>query len=800
MRKVFYVGFRIMNRCFLLSLWAVAPLLLRSEEMIDMFENADEEDCAYESCEAFEDSDEPIRPLVVEIQETHRENVEQESFSLEIFDLADVQMQSNDTVAEAQIEPDAPVQESQEDLADGQEPKILEEVPSKNRTCPDETMCMPDIEPYQINARHTESKGIGYSKGYTTLEGLFTFPKGKYIPFLDLRGHVFDNGRLAANAGIGTRYIWDSSKSMVGINTYYDYRNLKNAHFNQWGLGLEGFYKRWELRINGYLPVGKKSIVADHKLNWISFKKFQGNNLWINENYTDKVISAKKGFNLEGAVHPFNITRDFDLIVAAGPYYFGGEGKSSWGVKARLKAEIAKYFFVELSDSYDHVFHNRFQGTVMLSLPFGGKKCYPRKTRNTEESDCFADNIMVWRGVQPVERQEIIVAKKETKTYTIDPIAINPATKQPIKIVFVNNQPTLSGDGTFENPYNALATAQANTTAGDNIYVFAGDGTTTNYNTGWTIQNDQRFLGSAAAHAFSTTKGMVTVPIQTNIFPQITNTGGANVIQTPTGVGAANFEISGIEAIATTATTNPNSVLFLEGKNMTIANNFINGNTLVGDFASIAAIRASGDLLIDSNIIQNGGDNLATGLNIVKDGTYAPANTFNAVVTNNQINLCGRGAMAVSTDNNALGEQNLTITGNIFSDTATFPGVYFFEDGTARVVTRATINSNLMFNNVSDFGLHVQQLAVGSSGFYNVFDNIFTNNRGAGFEVADGASMCISLHDNVAHLNGYMIQAAVNSTCFLEPFFNNIGTTNFSGPIVPVAPCFCQFCGLPDND
>ncbi len=713
--------------------------------------------------DSHEESVDPFYSNIVETQELNNESEVNEPFFIETIDLADAQIQQ-------------PPQEA----------------PSEDKMCQDQTMCMPDIEPHQANVRHIESKGIGYNKGYTTLQALFSFSRGKYIPFIDLRGHVFNDGRLAANAGIGARYVFDPSKSMVGINTFYDYRNLRHTHFNQWGLGLEGFYDRWELRINGYLPVGKKRNVTDHHLNGISFKEFAGYSLWINESYTDKIISAKKGFDIEAGVHPFKAMRDYDCFVAAGPYYFGGEGKSSWGGKVRLKVEVAKYLFVELSDSYDKVFHNRFQGMLTLSLPFGGKKCYPKKTRGAATSDCFADNVMAWRGVQPVQRQEIIVAKKETKSYTIDPIAINPATGKPIVITFVNNQPSAFGNiGTFENPYTTLMSAQSNTTVGDIIYVLAGDGTSTGYDTGWILQEGQRFLGSAAAHDFQTTKGVVTVPIQTNIFPLISN----NITPGPgisTVTGGTNYnEISGISCqqvlnFDAVVTTTQNIII---KNNLFISNSFSNQATV-----NVTALR---NALIDNNIFINNSGN--SGLFVQKDNVIAPAATANVTITNNIFTNNNMG-IAIIAPGGATGILNFTIAGNVISDSSAGNGInIIFNSGSSPLTTYGTINSNIIYNCFLN-GLSIAQIVPGT-GHYNIFENkIFNIDAATGnvlFRTGSG-NLCVNLHDNVSVANnalpagpGYSFVNG-GGTIFTEPFINNIGT--ISGTFTPVAPCTCGFC------
>jgi hypothetical protein len=100
-------------------------------------------------------------------------------------------------------------------------------------------ICPNGKQHYRVVLRHIESGGIGYSKGYTTLEAFLASDPSQWkaTPFLDVRGHVFDNGKWAANAGVGLRALWGNRA--YGINTYYDYRNTGRFHSNQIGAGLK---------------------------------------------------------------------------------------------------------------------------------------------------------------------------------------------------------------------------------------------------------------------------------------------------------------------------------------------------------------------------------------------------------------------------------------------------------------------------------------------------------------------------------------------------------------------------------
>src|SRR5690348_10439786 len=61
--------------------------------------------------------------------------------------------------------------------------------------------------PALLGLRHIENKGIGYKTGYTTLEGFLAKDWDRFVPFIDARGHIFNDGKWAANAGIGFRSL-----------------------------------------------------------------------------------------------------------------------------------------------------------------------------------------------------------------------------------------------------------------------------------------------------------------------------------------------------------------------------------------------------------------------------------------------------------------------------------------------------------------------------------------------------------------------------------------------------------------
>ncbi len=369
----------------------------------------------------------------------------------------------------------------------------------KSESCPDHK------KHYRATIRHIESGGIGYDDGYTTLETFLALDPGQWpvTPFLDARGHVFDNGKWAANVGAGLRALWNNRA--YGINAYYDYRDPGQFTSNQIGVGVETLGQWIDFRINGYLPLG--TTLSDPYDT--SFDSFSGNHMYLAETYQ----SAMKGADAEIGLH-FGKIKFCDFYAAIGPYYFIGEKTpTTWGGKARVSGVFKEILTLEISDSYDSTFHNKFQGQIGLTYSFG-----PKSKVKAKQKGCQTATILTERMVQPVGRQEIIVVDDPTVTT----VATDPSTGLPYFFVFVDN--TSHSNGTFESPWHSLAQAAAYSSPSDIIYLFPGDGTTAGMNAGFTLKAHQKFWGSGMSHSLDTQQGTISIPAQSTSSPTITNT------------------------------------------------------------------------------------------------------------------------------------------------------------------------------------------------------------------------------------------------------------------------------------
>lgn len=633
----------------------------------------------------------------------------------------------------------------------------------------------------RTSMRHIEGGGIGYNKGYTTFEGFFAPAPQQWalMPFLDVRGHVFNNGKMAANVGVGLRKILGNR--VYGLNTFYDYRNAKKINYNQVGFGLETLGKRFDFRINGYLPVGKqcRSVCGTR------FNGFVGHRMKLLQKYQ----FAMKGFNAELGCH-FGQSRLFNFYAAAGPYYYAGKiGANMWGGKVRLTGRFKDYVTIELSNSYDKIFRNRFQGQLTLTLPFGGGS-------HVEQADksCDMSNVLNSRMVQPVVRQEIIVESCRKK----NSVAIDSATCQPFNFVFVNN--TSHSHGTYESPYPTLALAQANSKVGDIIYVFPGNGTTQGMDAGITLQHNQKFWGSGINHALQTTQGSIIIPAQSTQAPKMTNTAGNGITVASVnqisgftltevfdngifGVNVENIEISdctidrslsdqihleysGASGIAVldrlTITNGALKGIFIDSatssmacavNNCTIQDN--GSDSLNASFAHQATCR-----LMNNTFERNGNNNVInfsgqstllvsgntfsnnTSINIAPLTIIAGAAPVSATITKNTMsgNTCGAiHCVLNNTDLAQLTINNNTMTNNGIGSIGQFGAPIFVEPNSTTAgncILRLTDNT---FSDNSGAGLYC------SNGSYNNFQvnatgNTLTGNGGAGFVFANGSN------------------------------------------------------------
>jgi len=591
---------------------------------------------------------------------------------------------------------------------------LLCSLEAKKTASHEDVLCEKTPNHERLELKHIESKGIGYSQGYTSLEGFFPLyspEEHNWMPFFDVRAHIFDDGKPAANAGFGFRYL---NSRIWGAGLYYDYRKTSHFHYNQVGLGLESLGKMWDYRLNAYFPTGSK--VSDPYR--YKFHAFEGNRMIL----SNRREFALTGANFEVGAHAIS-NRKFDLYTALGPYYLSGEGQSAWGGEGRIALTAWDAIRLQFSGSYDNLFKGIMQGEISFMYSWGGKKTKEPK------SECRRPNIILKRAVQRATRHEIIATHHKHEHRT----ARHPVTRAPLQFWFVDN--TSHSQGTFESPFNTLSAAEAASWPNDILYVFTGDGTDTGLDSGLTLQAGQQLLGAGIEQQIATTKGRIIVPPQGTGMPQITNRND------PTGLGvqlvAGNNIVSGIHfhdvqgafispiysaALSIMSGTDysihnnwffTSSVgscvnIYGDGDNTTITNNTMIStdgfNQTDGVFFFDPLKPINGTFNIIHNVFK--GDDNVSGFNnsIGTFGAGSPLQLTSNVIWNVIDNMLVSGSNTAATSGGIIftaGNGTVNIIGNYLNIPPTFTsplaGVYIEKDFSTGVVT-ANLENNIVIS------------------------------------------------------------------------------------------------------
>ncbi|MCX6990210.1 MAG: inverse autotransporter beta domain-containing protein [Chlamydiae bacterium] len=600
-----------------------------------------------------------------------------------------------------------------------------EEAPSKH--------CEPGPSSFRFSMAHREGKGIGYPQGYTSLDMFFAFSATeKAHPFFDIRGHMSNDGKPAANIGFGIRYLPDMTNAVFGINAFFDFRQARHSTFEQLGLGLEILGTQWSLHLNGYMPIIRTDNIVE-----VSFYKFSGNSALIHLENEVALTGADASLGRSLVHRGF-----FDLDAYLGGYFFQGKKQlTAPGGYVKLTSSLSRFFSVELQGSYDTLYKMIFQGAAAINIPLGKRV----KIGNPERS-CYTETALCRNITDPVSRFEMIVTHLHQDTE----IGLDPRTGLPLSIVFVNNTST-GGNGTAEAPYSTLVAAETNSSKGEMIYVYTGNGTSSGMDVGITLQDRQWLQGSATSFDLLSTSGPVLVPALTSQLPNISN----NI----SGVTLASGNIvNGFKITAPVCNIfAPGSVIGAQ-----ITNNVLS-DALTAD---IQFANAAGLINIESNKCNSF---IGMGIDIASTTTFSAnieSNTFtnsgaaninmlltnnsmsNIVIENNTLQNSQYGLEFIL-ENNAI--SSVRIEGNTFSTNEL--GLF----GTLNIFPRdqSTMTANIFTNTFSGPNSGIVTIASGTSNLtLGVLDNsIFsTALEGAVFanDILSAATTTLALVGNTS--------------------------------------------------
>jgi hypothetical protein len=327
---------------------------------------------------------------------------------------------------------------------------------------------------------------------------------------------------------------------------------------------------------------------------------------------------------------------------------------------------------------------------------------------------------------------------------------------------YVKNDAVAGGDGRSNTPFNSLAAGQS-ATAGLTIYVFAGNGTTTNQANGITLAANQRLIGSGVALTVPgiTVNGTANPTILTaGSAPSITNTAGGNGVS----VTAAGDEIRGliiggqqnaIDATFSGATTG----------SLVIANNTITGVTLEGidiNGGSTGTINLS----IDNNPVTS----TSTGIDIARTAGTVRVTSF----SNNPIsgNTGGTGVLmnAVILDSDAVtaGFQTLNAGNLVIGQSGNGVG--------GAGLNLIGVTGDISFTDLDIFADNGSALSATSSGTFNA-------GSGTGFRIIVGSGVATVSSTNGAgvSISDATIDLQLSALTSTNSTTSGVSLTNVAG-------------------
>ncbi len=424
---------------------------------------------------------------------------------------------------------------------------------------------------FRFAFKHREANGIGYDQGYSSLDGFFLFSSlGNWYPFFDVRAHLFNEGRPAANLGFGLRYSPDFVRAIFGINGFFDFKSTSHSTFEQAGAGIEILGTKWEMRANGYLPIFSKNNLYN-----LDFYQFQNHHAIFRASHE----IAFKGYDLSLTRALFQ-KKKWDLSSTVDGYmFFADYNTKAAGGLIKLKSTLFNFFSLETQASYDSYFKTILQIQAGVAVSFGKRIAINKKNLPNRQKLALARRL-----AEEVDRFEMIVTTK----HPINSIAKDPRTDDNMHIIFVNNQTydQGDGDGTAESPYTSLRKAEENSSPWDMIYVYPGNGSAFQMDHGITLKNGQWLQSSSLPFATKSEFGVSIVPNQTNGKPNIGNIAGASVTVANNNIVNGFTMRSSIVNIAGTDTNN-----------LRLSNNYFRNS----DTFDIILTNTSGDIDLINN-------------------------------------------------------------------------------------------------------------------------------------------------------------------------------------------------------
>lgn len=222
---------------------------------------------------------------------------------------------------------------------------------------------------------------------------------------------------IGSSTRIGYRWLANENKTIFGINAGIDNRPFQAQNFLQAGLGLEALKKKYEIRLNGYLPVGLTSNL--YSTSYQGAHGLANDQLKLNRSRWFGV--ALSGLDAEIGM-PVARWKSGDLRLFASYYYLDGSYvNATSGVRGRAEVRLGDNISIGGTISYDDIFQTQATGYIRYGLN-------PQKESVEKTVDSAELQFLALRGM-PVDRQRVIqMVNQQVKDQDVakDPITGKP--------------------------------------------------------------------------------------------------------------------------------------------------------------------------------------------------------------------------------------------------------------------------------------------------------------------------------------------------------------------------------------
>jgi hypothetical protein len=294
--------------------------------------------------------------------------------------------------------------------------------------------------------------------------------------FFDGQVTLNDPNGVGFNVGLG--YRWMSFQSyasspgvMQGISIWGDGTHTEAGNFfPQVGVSYESLGEMWDLRANGYIPVGQDTQVGNFE--GTGGIGFQGNSI---VNQTQATVETS--FFAGEAEIARRLTRERDAWAFAGPYFLANDSDDTVGYRAGLRGYAYPDLLLQIAVTNDDIFDTNATFTLIW---------FVGRTRTHFRPACGVPD----RFREPVMRNDYVALAQSSIG---GGVPLTDAGGEELRIVHVDSNAAPGGDGTFENPFDMLTDVNdTGSLEGDIILVHSNsvfDGQNV------ILKDDQRFLG-----------------------------------------------------------------------------------------------------------------------------------------------------------------------------------------------------------------------------------------------------------------------------------------------------------------